>query len=179
MSGAPGRGSTSVELDTLEQLATITVLSESELGSLAGRIALVCEPGDVLCLFGDLGAGKTSFARAFIRSLTNRDVEVPSPTFTLAQIYEFGESLNSFTIWHVDLYRLSDAEEIWELGLEDAFVEAIVLIEWPERALEYMPGKRLELHLGFCDKTMGRSVVLKGVTHWADRLRGLLTTRAP
>ena len=162
----------------LEEVASVRVAGESELGILASRIATACGPGDVLCLFGDLGAGKTSFARAFIRALTTPDQEVPSPTFTLAQTYDVGESLDSLTVWHVDLYRLSDAEEIWELGLEDVICESIILIEWPERALELLPIKRLELHFGFCDKMTERSVVLKGDARWADRLRGRLTTRA-
>lgn len=166
------------EFDAPETLATVFIESESETENLASRIATVCGPGDVLCLFGDLGAGKTSFARAFIRALTTPDQEVPSPTFTLAQIYETGESLESLVIWHVDLYRLSDAEEIWELGLEEAFSEAMVLIEWPERALEHLPLKRLELHLAFCDKSSERSVVLRGDARWADRLRGRLPMRA-
>jgi tRNA threonylcarbamoyladenosine biosynthesis protein TsaE len=159
------------------ELATVQISDESAMANLASRIAKIREPGDVLCLFGDLGAGKTSFARAYIRALTTSDQEVPSPTFTLAQIYETGESLDSLTIWHVDLYRLSDAEEIWELGLEDAFDDAVVLIEWPERALELLPVKRLELHLGFCDKLTERSVVLRGDARWAERLGGRLTTR--
>jgi tRNA threonylcarbamoyladenosine biosynthesis protein TsaE len=161
----------------IEELAMVPELGESGLEILASRIATACGPGDLLCLFGDLGAGKTSFARSFIRALTSPDQEVPSPTFTLAQTYQMGESLDSLTLWHVDLYRLSNAEEIWELGLEEAFFDALVLIEWPERALELLPVKRLELHLGFCDKSTMRSVLLKGDARWADRLRGRLTTR--
>ena len=161
----------------IEELTSVAEVSESDLENLADRIASVCGSGDLICLFGDLGAGKTSFARAFIRALTGPDQEVPSPTFTLAQTYQVGESLESLMVWHVDLYRLSDAEEIWELGLEEAFFESLVLIEWPERALELMPVKRLEIHLGFCDKSTTRSVVLKGNARWVDRLRGRITTR--
>ena len=165
------------ETEPFGELVAFPALGESELGNLASRIAMACAPGDVLCLFGDLGAGKTSFARAFIRTLTTPDQEVPSPTFTLAQLYETGDSLDSLVIWHVDLYRLSEAEEIWELGLEDAFSEAVVLIEWPGRALELLPVKRLELHLGICDKSMERSVALRGCGRWADRLRGRIDAR--
>jgi tRNA threonylcarbamoyladenosine biosynthesis protein TsaE len=161
-----------LNLDALVPVAEDRFLTESGLGKLAEQLARRCTPGDVLCLFGDLGAGKTSFARAFIRALTAPDQEVPSPTFTLAQIYETGESLESVALWHLDLYRLSDPEEIWELGVEEAFAEAIMLIEWPERALELLPIKRLEIHLGFCDKSMERLVALRGDARWADRLRG-------
>lgn len=158
--------------DALAAIGDDRILTESGVASLAERLARVCTPGDVLCLFGNLGAGKTSFARAFIRALTNPDQEVPSPTFTLAQVYETGESLESVALWHLDLYRLSEPEEIWELGVEEAFAEAIMLIEWPERALELLPVKRLEIHLCFCDKSMERLVALRGDARWADRLRG-------
>ena len=165
MSNDPG-------VDNLAAIGADRILTESGLAKLAEGLASVCLPGDVLCLFGDLGAGKTSFARSFIRALTTPDQEVPSPTFTLAQIYEIGESLETVALWHLDLYRLSDPEEIWELGVEEAFAEAITLIEWPEHALELLPLKRLEIHLGFCDKSEERLVALRGNARWVDRLSG-------
>ncbi|MDE0812116.1 MAG: tRNA (adenosine(37)-N6)-threonylcarbamoyltransferase complex ATPase subunit type 1 TsaE [Alphaproteobacteria bacterium] len=158
-------------------LAKLRVAGESELGNLANCLATLCGSGDVLCLFGDLGAGKTSFARAFIRALTTPNQEVPSPTFTLVQVYETAKSPDSLAIWHADLFRLSDSQEIFELGLDDAFADALVLIEWPQRALEFLPLKRLEIHLSFCDKSTERSVVLRGDARWAGRLHGLLTMR--
>jgi tRNA threonylcarbamoyladenosine biosynthesis protein TsaE len=175
--GAVNSEATTIQGKELGTLAKVLVEGESGTGNLAASLASLVRTGDVLCLFGDLGAGKTSFARAFIRALTTPDQEVPSPTFTLVQIYETGESLDSLTIWHTDLYRLSHADEIEELGLEDAFEEAVVLIEWPERALELLPVKRLELHLGFCDNSQERSVLLRGDAHWAERLHGRLATR--
>jgi tRNA threonylcarbamoyladenosine biosynthesis protein TsaE len=96
---------------------------------LAARLAGIARIGDVIGLAGDLGAGKTAFARAFVRRLTTPDEEVPSPTFTLVQTYEG----KSGPIYHFDLYRVASPAEAWELGIEEAFAEGISLIEWPER----------------------------------------------
>ena len=117
--------------------------------ALAARIAAVAAAGDVVALWGDLGVGKTAFARGLIRSSTGPDEEVPSPTFTLVQIYE-GEGA---PIWHFDLYRLEGPEDIWELGFDDALEEAVSLIEWPERLGRQLPLRRLDLELTFAPET--------------------------
>jgi tRNA threonylcarbamoyladenosine biosynthesis protein TsaE len=109
---------------------------------LAARLARHAGPGDVIALEGPLGAGKTSFARGFIRALTEA-VEVPSPTFTLAQSYD----ATSFTIWHFDLYRIDRPEEADELGLDEALAEGVALIEWPERLGPAVPADRLAVRL--------------------------------
>lgn len=95
----------------------------------ARALAATLWPGDAVLLAGDVGAGKTHFARAAIRSMTPRREQVPSPSYTLVQTYQgrTGE------IWHADLYRLGDASELVELGLEEAFETAVVFVEWPER----------------------------------------------
>lgn len=112
--------------------------SESETQDLARTIAAALSPGDILCLEGDLGAGKSLFARAIIRTLCDiPDLDVPSPTFTLVQHYESTHG----TIWHFDLYRVRNSEEIWELGWEDALAEGIVIVEWPERLGAMRPGR--------------------------------------
>src|SRR5436190_21730406 len=98
-------------------MITLHLPDEAATAELAARVAARAEPGDVIALRGDLGSGKTSFARAFIRARGDRDTEVPSPTFTLAQVY----ALEPAAIWHFDLYRLASPEEAWELGIEDAF----------------------------------------------------------
>jgi tRNA threonylcarbamoyladenosine biosynthesis protein TsaE len=113
--------------------------------SLAARIAARARPGDVIALSGPLGAGKTSFARAFIRARFGAAEEVPSPTFTLVETYS-GEGP---PIWHFDLYRLDRPEDAWELGIEDAFAGGISLIEWPERLGALLPPGRLQVALAF------------------------------
>jgi tRNA threonylcarbamoyladenosine biosynthesis protein TsaE len=111
--------------------------------ALAGKLAAVARPGDLIALHGTLGLGKTEFARAFIRRLAGPNEEVPSPTFTLVQSYETDRG----TIWHFDLYRLTRPDEIQELGLEDALADGITLIEWPERLGAALPARRLDLRL--------------------------------
>jgi tRNA threonylcarbamoyl adenosine modification protein YjeE len=105
-------------------------------------IAAALEPGDLITLSGDLGAGKTTFARALIRHLAgDENIEVPSPTFTLVQTYE----LPNAAVVHADLYRVGDASELAELGFEDFPEDAIVLLEWPNRAADMLPPDRLDI----------------------------------
>ncbi len=104
----------------------------------ARALAPKLKRGAILLLHGNLGMGKTAFARALIRALVNDPYhEVPSPTFTLVQTYDTPES----PIYHFDLYRLEDPEEIFELGWEDAISEGITIVEWPERLGPYKPAK--------------------------------------
>ena len=105
-------------------------------------IAAALEPGDLVTLSGDLGAGKTTFARAMIRLLAgNPSIPVPSPTFTLMQSYE----LPRFPVVHADLYRLDGPGELTELGFDDLPKEALVLLEWPDRAAGFLPPDRLDI----------------------------------
>src|SRR5436309_3043656 len=112
-------------------------------------IASALAPGDVVTLSGDLGAGKTTFARALIRYLAgDRSIEVPSPTFTLIQIYD----LPPFPVVHADFYRLSGTAELAELGFDDLPEGAVVLIEWPDRAAGFLPPDRLDVALTLAPK---------------------------
>lgn len=112
--------------------------SETETIAVAAEFAATLKPRDIVLLNGDLGMGKSVFSRAIIRALTlSPDLDVPSPTFTLAQTYDtpIGE------VWHFDLYRLKDPEELYEIGWEDALTSGVILVEWPER-LDYLTPKK-------------------------------------
>ena len=111
--------------------------------ALGRRLATLARPGDVILLEGPIGAGKSCLARAFIRARLGREEEVPSPTFTLVQVYEADE----VEIWHADLYRLTHPDEVWELGLDDAFASAICLVEWPDRLGAHVPADALRIRL--------------------------------
>ena len=139
---------------------------EAATAELAARIAAQVAPGDIIALRGDLGAGKTSVARAFLRARGDAHEEVPSPTFTLVQIYQ----LDAVAIWHFDLYRLDGAEEAWELGIEEAFASGVSLIEWPERLASLLPQRRLEITLDFGDRPAARRASLAGDARWRARL---------
>ena len=137
---------------------------------LAGDLAARAAPGDVIALRGDLGAGKTTFARAFITALApDLEEEVPSPTFTLVQIYQRAPA----PVWHFDLYRLERPEEVFELGIEEALVGNICLIEWPERLGVLLPATRLDLELRFAATPESRHATLRGSGAWHARLESL------
>ena len=123
---------------------TVALADETATAQLMADLALLIGAGDVITLSGDLGAGKTAAARAMIRYLAGDDeLEVPSPTFTLAQSYE----LPSFPLVHADLYRINDPGELEEIGLSPLPDGVVVLIEWPERAPAVMPDDRIDIAL--------------------------------
>lgn len=129
-------------------MASHIVNTEDETLSLATETAKALKPGDVICLHGTLGMGKTVFARGLIRTLCNdENLDIPSPTFTLVQTYESPK----FEIYHFDLYRLENAEEIYELGWEEALHGGVSLIEWPERLGSLLPSRRLDITLKALD----------------------------
>ena len=146
-------------------MLVIDLADETATTALAARLAPVARPSDIIALKGELGTGKTAFARAFIRALGNKD-EVPSPTFTLVQVYDVGPT----AIWHFDLYRIRAPEDAWELGIEDAFTAGISLIEWPERLGPLLPERRLEITFSFGDQPCARRVSLDPGKEWQSRL---------
>jgi tRNA threonylcarbamoyladenosine biosynthesis protein TsaE len=139
---------------------------------LASRLAATVRPGDIIALYGDLGAGKTTFARGFIEALLG-ETEVPSPTFSLVQTYEPSRNDDKPAVWHFDLYRLEDASEARELGLEEAFDEGVSLIEWPQRLGNDLPKSRLKFSLKFGNNSEAREAELAGGPRWAKRLSEL------
>ena len=148
-----------------QNLVTISLKNSTATEALGARIAAQLRRGDVVCLFGALGAGKTTLARGLIRALAGEDVETPSPTYTLVQTYETPD----FELWHADLYRLDSPQESLELGLEDAFISGACVIEWPERLGERLPPDRLEVSFQDAEGD-GRTAELVGRGAWRERI---------
>lgn len=132
---------------------------------LGARIADHLQAGDVVALAGDLGAGKTTLARAILTSLGVAEY-VPSPTFTLVQNYETPR----LSVSHYDLYRLKNAREMEELGLEEALERGAALIEWPDRAGDHLPEDRLTVELSAHQDA--RRASLSGPARWRELLNG-------
>ncbi|HTQ14306.1 MAG TPA: tRNA (adenosine(37)-N6)-threonylcarbamoyltransferase complex ATPase subunit type 1 TsaE [Rhizomicrobium sp.] len=128
--------------------------------ALGARIARVLATGDAVALAGDLGAGKTALARSILRALGVAE-DVPSPTFTLVQVYE----TPGLTVSHFDLYRVGRESELDELGFDDALASGAVLVEWPERAPDRIPGDALHVHLSDAGAS-ARRAVLAGCGRW-------------
>ena len=116
--------------------------TEAQTTALGAAVARALRPGEAVCLWGPLGAAKTTLARGLIRALTSPDEEVPSPTFTLAQPYE-----GAIPLTHFDLYRLERPEEAEELGIWEALTDGVAIIEWPERLGGRLPPDRLDIVL--------------------------------
>lgn len=149
---------------------SVAFAAEYELQSLAdtealgARIAAILCAGDVVALEGDLGAGKTTLARAILQALGSRET-VPSPSFTLVQHYETPR----LSISHYDLYRIENPAEIDELGLDEALSEGAALIEWPERAGDRLPADALHVQLTIAGEN-ARTAFISGPQNWSARL---------
>ncbi len=130
---------------------------------LGEAIAQGLRAGDAVALWGDLGAGKTTLARAILRALGVTE-DVPSPTFTIVQSYD----TNRLTVSHYDLYRIKSAREMQELGFDDALLDGAALVEWPERAPESLPTDALQVRLGIDGGV--RSARLTGPARWESVL---------
>jgi tRNA threonylcarbamoyladenosine biosynthesis protein TsaE len=135
---------------------------ETATEAFARNLAARARPGDVVLLSGPLGAGKTSFARAFIRALAgDAALVVPSPTFTLVQQYETPDT----TLWHYDLWRLQGPDALEELGWDEA-QSGIVLVEWPDRLGTMKPEHALRLTISH--HGAGREIDCEGEKRWFD-----------
>jgi N-acetylmuramate 1-kinase len=155
---------------------TVVLPNEEALHRLVQDIAIVLETGDLITLSGDLGAGKTTLARALIRHLAgDPTVEVPSPTFTLMQTYD----LPRFALVHADLYRVTGASELTELGFEDLPSGAVTLLEWPDRAAGFLPTDRLDIAITLAPE-LGpdhRNLLITGYGTFAPRAERLAALR--
>jgi len=156
----------------MNELSGWRTLADAEATARLGAlIAGGLRAGEAVCLYGPLGAGKSTLARGLIRALTRPDEDVPSPTFTLVQVYDGPE----FPIAHFDLYRLTSASEAYEIGLEEALETGAAVIEWPERLEGDLPSARLDVELAIPpDAAPGqafgaRLVRLTGYGPWIGR----------
>ena len=148
----------------MARLRKISIADEAHTVAFARRLAPLLKAGDTVLLSGEIGAGKTFFTRAVIQSLLREPEDVPSPTFTLVQTYDAGQ----FDIWHCDLYRISGPDDARELGLEDAFDNAVCLIEWPDRLGRLAPSDALTL--SFFGEGPARVITVEGNEAWRQRL---------
>ena len=148
---------------TFAQTVSLPDLAATQ--GLGARIAAGLGTGDAVALEGDLGAGKTTLARAILRAAGITE-DVPSPTFTLVQVYETA----SLTVRHYDLYRIENPNEVDELGLDDALSEGAALIEWPERAEGRLPADVLHVALT-ATGPRSRTALLSGPAKWAFRFQ--------
>ncbi len=149
----------------------LTLGSLEDTAALGARIAAGLCPGDAVALGGDLGAGKTTLARAILTSLAVKEA-MPSPTFTLVQTY----ATSGPTVHHYDLYRIEDEREIDELGLDEALEHGAVLIEWPERAGSRLPDDVLRISLSIID-AQSRSAAISGPARWASHFQDFPSVR--
>lgn len=141
----------------MQQENVIISHSEEETKVLAQKFARTLRPHDLILLKGELGTGKSTFARALIQALCGKETEVPSPTFTLVQAYDAPH----FTIYHFDLYRLEHPDEIFELGIEEALRDGVCLVEWPERFGPHLPKTYREIEFQHGNQEQTRIITFR------------------
>lgn len=146
-----------------------TMRSADATSAFGAALARCLGAGDLVTLAGPLGAGKSHLARAIVRTvLDSPQAEVPSPTYTLVNVYEHA----GIPVWHADLYRLGDPDELAEIGLEDALSEAIVLVEWPQRWPD-LPVRRLDIALSVVSERTRRLTLVPSGPDWTPVLAPL------
>lgn len=157
-------------------LKTLRLNSLKETLSLGQHFAAILTQKDVIALQGDLGAGKSTFARALIRILCPTVTDIPSPTFTLIQSYT-PKNLALGPITHADFWRLKHPEEVLEIGIEEILCEGITLIEWPERMGTFLPPRALCISFTLPPNAPpeARCISIKGPPFWEKRLMPLWT----
>ena len=146
-------------------MTDLLLKDEAATADLGRRLAAALRPGEAVCLTGPLGAGKSTLARALIRALTTADEDVPSPTFTLVQFYEGAD----LAIAHFDLYRLTDPDEAYEIGLDEALENGAALIEWPARLEGRLPSDRLDIEIALTGDAAARRVRIVAHGAWKGR----------
>lgn len=145
---------------------SVDVQNEDAMSALGRSIAPLLSAGDCICLSGPLGAGKSVLARSIVQSLLLEPEEVPSPTFTIVQVYEAID----FEIWHCDLYRLGDQMQVFELGLADAIDSAVCLIEWPDVLENLKPADALNVVFDVQDEN--RTLTISwNQGDWSEKLK--------
>lgn len=148
---------------TLDGRIEVALPTPEDTARLGAAVAAALRPGDAVLLYGALGAGKSTLARALIRALTTPDEDVPSPTFTLVQQYDGRD----FPIAHFDLYRLERPEDAAELGLDEALDDGAAIVEWPQRLGARLPADRLAIELSISGDS--RRATLLGSGAWRGR----------
>lgn len=150
----------------ISNAVSLFTLEETE--KIAKTLAKVFKKGDCIALSGDLGAGKTTFARFLLKALNPKIEDVPSPTFTLLQTYETSIG----PVSHFDWYRLEHPDELRELGFEETYQEGVVLIEWPEKAQGFLPKNTLWITFTFGSvDSSQRKIVIEGHDSWEKRMQ--------
>ncbi|GHF16685.1 tRNA (adenosine(37)-N6)-threonylcarbamoyltransferase complex ATPase subunit type 1 TsaE [Kordiimonas sediminis] len=152
-----------------DEIVACENLTERDMTAIAAQLAQYVRAGDMVLLSGDLGMGKSTFARALIRALLDDPgADVPSPTFTIVQSYPLEDGTE---IWHTDLYRLSGPEDVYDLGFDDVLDDTLFLVEWPDRLPEDMQDTALQIRFS-APTPDDRTVSFCGNADWQERLRG-------
>ncbi len=151
-------------------------LSLAQMEALARYVGSCLRKGDIVTFSGDLGAGKTSFARELIRSLSAKNVQVTSPTFVIMQSYDVKLADGSpEQLWHLDLYRIKNEKEVQELGLEEIWPH-VTLIEWPDIIKNTLSKKRLDIVFNFVPFKDSRKLSFTGDDYWQEKLQSFEET---